>query len=188
MVFMALTRVFSSVVATLLCFLALSVVAKADTITFTAVLSGANEVPPRQSNGTGAATVTLDDVTGKGTLTVGFTGLSAAVTGGHIHCCAGTNANGPVIVGFDSSLTLTQGGTTGALANFSFTLTPDQITAMKNGLTYVNIHTSAFPGGEIRGQLIAAGGAPVPEPGTLILLGAGLLSMAGALKKRRDQV
>lgn len=184
---MSLTRLFSAAVTTLFCVLALSVVTKADTITFTAVLSGANEVPVRQSNGTGAATVTLDDITGKGTITVGFTGLSAAVTGGHIHCCAAPGANGPVIVPFDAFLTLTSGGTAGALASYSFTLTAAQITAMKNGLTYVNIHTSTFPGGEIRGQLIPAGGAPVPEPGTLILLGAGLLSMAGALKKRRDR-
>ncbi len=185
---MSLTRLFSSAVATLLCFLALSVVAKADTITFTAVLSGANEVPVRQSNGTGAATLIIDDVTGKATFSVGFTGLSAAVTGGHIHCCAGTTANGPVIVPFDSSLTLTAAGTSGALGNFTFTFTAQQIADLKAGLMYVNIHTSTYPGGEIRGQLISAGGgAPVPEPGTLMLLGAGLLSIASALKKRRNQ-
>ncbi len=179
---MSLTRTFSTVVTTLLCVLALSVVTKADTITFTAVLSGANEVPPRASNGTGTATVTLDDVTGQGTITVSFSGLSAAVTGGHIHCCVPATANGPVIVPFNAALTLTANGTAGSLSNYAFTLTADQITAMKNGQTYVNIHTGTFPGGEIRGQLNA-----VPEPGTLLLLGGGLLSMAGALKKRRKK-
>ena len=173
---MSLTRFFSVAVMLLLCTLALSVVTKADTITFTTVLSGANEVPPRQSNGTGIATLIVDDVTGKASLTLGFTGLSAAVTGGHIHCCAGPTGNAPVIVPFGDSLILTAGGTSGALANFMFTFTAQQITDLKSGLMYVNIHTSTFPGGEIRGQLTA-----VPEPGTLLLLGAGLASMASAL-------
>ena len=184
---MSLTRLFSAAVMTVFCVLALSVVTKADTITFTAILSGANEVPVRQSNGTGAATLIVDDVTGKASLSVGFTGLTTGVTGGHIHCCASSSANGPVIVPFNSSLTLGPGGTSGALGNFTFTFTAQQITDLKNGLMYVNIHTSTFPGGEIRGQLTAGGAAAVPEPGTLLLLGAGLLSMAGALKKRRDQ-
>jgi hypothetical protein len=172
---------------TLFCVLALSGVTKADTITFTAVLSGANEVPPRQSNGTGAATLIVDDVTGKASFSVGFTGLTTGVTGGHIHCCAGPDATAGVIVPFHGSLTLGPGGTSGALGNFTFTFTAQQIADLKNGLMYVNIHTSTFPGGEIRGQLIGAGAAPIPEPGTLLLLGAGLLSMASALKKRRDQ-
>ncbi|HEX4948617.1 MAG TPA: CHRD domain-containing protein, partial [Blastocatellia bacterium] len=76
---MTLTRRFSVAVMAVFCILALSVVTKAETITLTAVLSGANEVPPRQSNGSGAATVILNDVTGQGSLSVGFTGLSAAV-------------------------------------------------------------------------------------------------------------
>lgn len=183
---MALTRYFSAMVMTLLCIFALSTLAKADTITFTATLSPVNEVPPKDTNvfkGTGTATVVLDTVTGKGTITLSFSGLSGAFTGGHIHCCAGPGATAPVIVPFDTFFVGSANNTAGTLTNFAFTLTAAQVTAMINGQTYVNIHTAANGGGEIRGQLNA-----VPEPGTLLLLGAGLVSVAGKLRKRRKEV
>jgi hypothetical protein len=182
MVFMTLTRVFSVAVMTLLCVLALSVVAKADTITFTAVLNGANEVPSRNTTATGTATLVLDTATGRAVLSVSFSGLTSGLTGAHIHCCALPTANAGVLQGFDSQLTI--GATSGSFTNWTLpiTLTAQQMADLRNGLMYVNIHTSNFTGGEIRGQLYA-----VPEPGTLLLLGAGLLSLAGALRKRRDQ-
>ena len=181
---MSLSRLFSALAAVL--FIAvLTVSASAGSITFTAVLSGAKETTPNSSTGTGAATVTLDDITGKGTITLGFTGLSAPVTGAHIHCCAAQGANASVIVPFDAFLTLTADKLSGSIALYAFTLTPAQIDAMKNGLTYVNVHTSTNPGGEIRGQLTPIGAAPVPEPGTLLLLGSGLFSVAGLMRRRR---
>jgi hypothetical protein len=180
MVFMSLTRLFSVAVMTLLCTLALSAVAKADTITFTAVLSGANEVPARTTNATGMATLVVDMTTGKATLSVSFSGLTTGLTGAHIHCCAGPTANAGVIVDFGSQLTT--GATSGSFTNYSFTLTAQQLNDLRNGLMYVNIHSSTYPGGEIRGQLYA-----VPEPGTLLLLGAGLLSAASALRKKQKK-
>ena len=190
---MSLTRLFSAAVMTVICVFALSVVTKADTITFTTTLSGANEVPPRATNGTGTATVILDDVAGKVTITLSFSGLSAAVTGAHIHCCAAPGANASVVVPFDSFLTLSADKTSGSLTSFSFTLVPaggltvaQIIDGLKSGLAYVNVHTSTFPGGEIRGQLVAAGAA-VPEPSTLLLLGTGLLTAASRLRKRRNR-
>ncbi len=177
---MSLTRSLSVAVMTLLCTLALSAVTKADTITFTAVLSGANEVPARTTNATGMATLVVDTVTGRATLSVSFSGLTTGLTGAHIHCCAGPTANAGVLIDFGSQFTA--GATSGSFTNFSFTLTAQQINDLRNGLMYVNIHSSTYPGGEIRGQLYA-----VPEPGTLMLLGAGLLSVATALKKRRGR-
>lgn len=180
---MSLTRRFSAAAVTLLCVIAFSVVTKADTITFTATLSGANEVPnPVTTNATGTATLILDTVTGKATLSVSFTGLSSGLTGSHIHCCAPAGANAGVLVNFGSQLTT--GSTSGSFSNWAIpmTFTAQQISDLINGRMYVNIHSSNNTGGEIRGQLTA-----VPEPGTLLLFGAGLLSVAGRLRKRRSK-
>jgi hypothetical protein len=53
------------------------------------------------------------------------------------------------------------------------------IAGLFSGQTYLNIHTSQFPGGEIRGQLEA-----VPEPATLLLFSTGLVGAMGVLRKR----
>ena len=67
------------------------------------------------------------------------------------------------------------GGTVaGAMAAF--------IAGLESGQTYLNIHTTQFPGGEIRGQLQA-----VPEPASLVLLGTGVTAAAGALRRRRKR-
>ena len=57
--------------------------------------------------------------------------------------------------------------------------TAPQMADLQNGLYYVNVHTSLFPGGEIRGQL-----GLVPEPGTIVLIGTGALGLLAVARKR----
>ena len=71
------------------------------------------------------------------------------------------------------------GGGAGWVQYFgSAVLTPGQLVDMLAGKFYINIHTVNNPSGEIRGQV------RVPEPGTLGLLGAGLLGLAFARKRK----
>lgn len=142
---------------------------------FTGSLSGPAEAPPNASPGTGTTVVTYDPVTQFLTLSTSFSGLQGNTTAAHIHCCtatantlaAGVATQVPTFVGFPL------GVTSGTYQN-TFDLTqaaswnPAFITAnggtpasaeaaLAAGLlankSYLNIHTSTFPGGEIRGFL-----------------------------------
>ncbi len=114
----------------------------------TARIQGAQEVPPNGSLATGSAKLLLDKTTGMVYLTGSFTGLVANATASHIHAAA-ANVNGGVII----PLTVTA-GTQGTI-HVAAAIAPANQTQMIAGNTYVNIHSSSFPGGEIRGQLIA---------------------------------
>lgn len=138
--------------------------------TFGGLMDGLQENPPNGSPGFGAFSGTLDDITGAITLTGGYSSLVAPVTAAHIHGPALPGFNGPVILPLTTS-----GGTSGTL-NGVGTYTGPQITDLLAGKHYVNVHSTAFPGGEIRGQITV-----VPEPGTLAAIGLG----AAALIRRR---
>jgi hypothetical protein len=57
------------------------------------------------------------------------------------------------------------------------------VNGLLTGRTYANIHDAQFPGGEIRGQLIAT-----PEPATLGLLALGLAGLAGMASRRNRRM
>ena len=113
--------------------------------TLTARLSGANEVPAANSNGSGTLSANLDKATNVLSWTVTYSGLSGPATGGHFHGPAKMGQNAGVALPFTGSLESPIRGTA--------TLTPAQMDAVMNGNWYVNLHTAANPNGEIRGQV-----------------------------------
>ena len=112
-------------------------------IVFKATMSGAQEQTPTGSTFTGSATLTFDSTTKIFTLSVTHT--VASPTNGHIHKGV-VGVSGPVIFPFASF--------TSPISYTSPVLDAGQEADLRAGLYYVNIHTAAFPGGEIRGQLI----------------------------------
>ena len=125
---------------------------QAAAVSYKADLGGASEVPPNQSAGKGSATVTYDDSTKTVTWQGTFTGLSGPATAAHIHGPAEAGKNAGVIV------PLSQQGTPFASPfQGSVKLADDKAAALASALSagqaYVNIHTAANPGGELRGQL-----------------------------------
>lgn len=144
--------------------------------TFQAFLSGLGEVPPNASPATGFGTVVLNAVQTQITVNENWSGLSATASASHIHN-APPGVNGAVIFTFAG----VPAATAGAIPQQTFAITAAQVAQLFAGNMYMNIHNSAFPGGEIRGQL-------VPEPGSLALLGAGSLALTLlARSKRRAQ-
>lgn len=122
------------------------VVTPKNTVTFTATLNGANEVPPNNSKATGTATFKYDTITHKLSGTVTFSGMTA--TASHIHVGDSTVA-GPVVIPLDVTPPVTS-----PITLEPTTLDSTQRADLMNGLYYVNLHSEAFPAGEIRGQLI----------------------------------
>jgi hypothetical protein len=111
--------------------------------TMTVPLSPSNEVPPNGSSGSGTAKVDLDGNVVKWTVT--YSGMTGAVVAAHFHGPAPAGSNAGVVVPFAGPLASPIIG--------SATLTPAQVDQLKAGLWYVNLHTAANPGGEIRGQV-----------------------------------
>jgi len=116
----------------------------AESVHFQANLSGASEVPPNTSKGTGTVTATLDTATKELTWKGSYSGLSGPATAAHFHGPAAAGKNAGVAVPIKSSASPFEG---------SATLTDAQAADLTAGNWYVNIHTDANKGGEVRGQL-----------------------------------
>ena len=116
----------------------------------TARLSGAQEVPAVASSAQGVAAITVNTTRDTIFIQAAFSGLSGAVTGAHFHD-APAGANAPVSVDL---LSMVRGNRlSGFLAGAQ--VTPLRIARLLRGLVYLNVHTAANPGGEIRGQVTA---------------------------------
>src|SRR5262249_6033101 len=131
--------------------------------TFTASLTGAQEVPPNASTATGTATVTLNAAETMITVSLTFSGLTAPATAAHIHGLAPPGTNAPVVF----PLAGVPLATSGSIGPQVFAITAGQVSGLRSGLFYVNVHDSTFPGGEIRGQLTEVVGLP-PATGTTL--------------------
>jgi hypothetical protein len=163
-------------------------------------LNGATENPAVITPATGTALVTIIGDTMS--VSVTFTGLTAAATASHIHCCiaapgnAGVATTTPTFPGFPAATSGTynqsfnmldlssynpafvsaNGGTAASAESVLFA-------GLAAGNTYLNIHDSLHPGGEIRGYLVA-----VPEPATWALLITGFGLLGATLRRQRRLV
>jgi CHRD domain-containing protein len=128
--------------------LGLALVGHATIYNFTISLDGAQETPPNGSTSSGMGAFTLDDATGIATYNFTHNCCASGEIGAHVHGPAGPGVPAGIIYGLP-------GGTT--VMNNSPVLTPAQQADMLSNLHYANIHSTAFPGGEIRGQILLVG-------------------------------
>jgi hypothetical protein len=131
---------------TLTAFLGASSVAVAETITYKAVLNAQSQPTPNDSKGTGTAEVTYDTASKALTWTVTFDGLTGPATAAHFH--------GPAEPGQNAGVALLIGNNPTSPAKGTATLTDAQAADLAAGRWYINIHTAANRGGEIRGQVV----------------------------------
>lgn len=108
-------------------------------------LSGAQQVPANASTATGTLVANLDRQTRLLTWTVNFTPMSGPATAAHFH--------GPASIGQNAGVSLPFSGSLDSPMRGSATLTETQVADLVNGRWYVNLHTAANPGGELRGQV-----------------------------------
>jgi CHRD domain-containing protein len=124
--------------------LALAGPAFADKVALKAQLSGATEVPANTSKGTGTAAITFDTASKALSWKLNYSDLSGPATMAHFHGPAEAGKNAGVAVPIPNTASGSEG---------TATLTDAQAADLLAGKYYVNVHTAANPGGEIRGQV-----------------------------------
>jgi hypothetical protein len=110
-----------------------------------AALDGKAQVPPNASTAKGTADIDYDPATKKLSWKLNYSGLSGPATAAHFH--------GPAEAGKNAGVAVAIPNATSSPAEGSATLTDAQAADLVAGKYYINIHTAANPGGEIRGQV-----------------------------------
>jgi len=118
---------------------------RAEMLSYKVALKSASEVPPNTSGGSGTADVTYDTQTKQLKWKVSYSGLSGPATAAHFHGPAEPGKNAGVMIPIQNIAT--------SPAEGSATLTDAQAADLMGGRLYVNVHTAANPGGELRGQV-----------------------------------
>lgn len=175
----------------------------AATTTYRAVASGPGEATPNPSPGYSIATIVIDDVAGTMQVTSPFQDLLGSTTGAHIHCCTAAPFTGAAAIATpfnDFPVGIMDGSYSHLFdlnnaATYSaafYTAAGGTVDAARDTLlagigaheAYLNIHTTVYPGGEIRGFLVAM---PVPEPSQYAMLGLGLAGVAFMARRRKPK-
>jgi len=118
----------------------------ADTVAYKADLKGSAEVPANDSKGTGNLDASYDTTSKKLAWTITYSGTTGPATAAHFHGPAAAGANAPPVVPLSGSLTSPIKG--------DATLTDAQLADLQAGRWYLNLHTDANKGGELRGQVV----------------------------------
>ncbi len=118
---------------------------------FSVSLNGVQEVPARATNGQGSCLVKLNSTETQFTVNCTYAGMTSAVVGAHIHDAGPVGVPGPIRSDFNYT-----GATSGTIGPLTFDVTPAQVADLRAKRWYVNIHTSMFTDGEIRGQVKVA--------------------------------
>ena len=132
--------------AALSAFLLAGLPAFAETVAYKADLKASSEVPPNDSKGSGDLAASYDTSSKKLSWTITYTGLTGPAVAAHFHGPAAVGANAPPVVPITGDLASPVKG--------DATLTDAQAAEMKAGSWYLNVHTAANKGGELRGQVV----------------------------------